>query len=57
MKWPNKSEREDFEIKGFIEAYARLLDTGKFEIVNKGETSDYIVKDIKTGEQFGVEPR
>lgn len=55
MKWPNKLEREQFEINGFIEAYARLPESRQFEVVSKGETPDYVVRDTRTGEEYGVE--
>jgi len=55
MKWPNKEEREHFEINEFIEAYARLPEARQFEVVSKGESPDYIVKASDTGEEYGVE--
>lgn len=55
MKWPDKNNREDFEIKGFIEAYSRLPEARQFEIVTKGEAPDYFVKDAAIDKEFGVE--
>ena len=55
MKWPKKSERENLEIGGFIEAYARLPEARAFEVVSKGETPDYVVKDTRSGEEYGIE--
>jgi hypothetical protein len=55
MKWPDKGKREDFEISGFIKSYARLPEARQFEVVSKGEMPDYTVKDVKTGEEFGIE--
>jgi len=55
MKWPNKSDREAFEIAGFIDAYARLPQGQKFEVVSKSEAPDYIVKDQQTGQEYGIE--
>ena len=55
MKWPKKTEREKFEIAGFTEAYARLPEGRKFEVVSKGEKPDYVVKDKQNGEEYGVE--
>jgi len=55
MKWLSKGKREDFEIKGFINAYCKLPHGRKFDIVRKEEKPDYVVRDIETGEQFGVE--
>jgi hypothetical protein len=54
-KWPNKQQREKFEITGFIEAYARLSEARQFEVVKRGEKPDYVVRDIATHEEFGVE--
>ena len=55
MNWPNKAQRENYEINGFIEAYSRLPESRKFEIVLKGDKPDYILKDAKTGDEYGVE--
>mgnify|MGYP001457234998 CR=1 FL=1 len=55
MKWPNKDEREKFEIDGFIEAYERLPEGRRLAIVSKGEKPDWIVTDTVTGEEIGVE--
>jgi hypothetical protein len=55
MKWPNKTDRENFEIAGFIEAYARLPESRQFEIVSKSERPDYLVKDKKSGQLYGIE--
>ncbi len=57
MKWPNKNEREDLEIEGFIKAYARFSDARQFKVVSKGVSPgpDYVVKDQATGDEFGVE--
>lgn len=54
-QWPNKQQRENFEITGFVEAYARLPEARRFEVVTSGDKPDYIVRDIATGEEFGVE--
>src|SRR5690606_941387 len=55
MKWPNRDEREKFEIDGPIEAYERLPESRRLAIVSKGEKPDWIVADIVTGEEIGVE--
>ncbi len=55
MEWPDKHVREEFEIKGFIESYSRLPQGIQFQIVTKNECPDYVVKDIKTDEEYGVE--
>lgn len=54
-QWPTREEREVREIEGFIQNYCRLKHGRKFEIVEKQEKPDYIVKDVMTGEHFGVE--
>jgi hypothetical protein len=53
--WPKKAERERLEIAGFIAAYARLPGSRQFEVVTKSEMPDYVVKDVRTGEEYGVE--
>lgn len=54
--WPRRTaEREQLEISGFIEAYARLPGSLQLEVVTKGEMPDYVVKDIHTGQEYGVE--
>ena len=53
--WPNKSERERYEINGFIENYACLPNNRVFEIIEKREKPDYFVIDKRTREYFGVE--
>ena len=55
MKWPTKKEREDLEVKGFIEAYRRLSHGRSFVVESEGECPDRIVKDINTSEQIGIE--
>ena len=54
-QWPKKQEREEFEIAGFIAAYSRLPGAVQFEVVRKGEMPDYVVKDLRTGQEYGVE--
>lgn len=53
--WPNKTDREQYEIKGFFQTYQQAHPDRHFEIVTKSEKPDYIVKDVNTGEIFGVE--
>jgi hypothetical protein len=55
MSWPLKDEREEYEIKGFIEHYKRLPKGREFIILEKREKPDYFIKDQKTNEIFGVE--
>jgi hypothetical protein len=55
MTWPQKTDREKFEIDGFIKAYMSLPETRQFEVVSKSESPDYIVKDKLSGEEYGVE--
>lgn len=54
-EWPKKQERERLEIFGFIAAYAQLPGSRELEVVTKGEMPDYVVKDIRTGQEYGVE--
>ena len=55
MSWPNKSEREGYEIKGFIETYQMLPHGRKLQIKAKREQPDYLLEDLETGDYFGVE--
>lgn len=55
MEWPNKEEREDFEISEFLEAYARLPEARQFKVVSKSETPDFVVRASDTGEEYGIE--
>ena len=55
MEWPDRNGREAFEIAGFIEAYTRLPDSPQLLIVSKGDKPDFVVRDAKTSQQFGVE--
>jgi len=55
MQWPDKASREDFEIDGFIKAYAKLCGSPKLSIVQKGEKPDFVVKEPGSGKEFGVE--
>ena len=54
-KWPDKNEREEFEITEFINSYERLKHGRRFKIIDKSEKPDYLVEDEKSGERFGVE--
>ena len=53
--WPDKDERESFEIEEFIRAYGQLPSSRYFKVVKKSEKPDYIVKDTSTGDIFGIE--
>lgn len=55
MRWPDKASRENFEIEGFIKAYAKLKGSRKLSIVERSEKPDFVVKDVTTCEEFGVE--
>lgn len=57
--WPNKGEREKFEIKEFIKFYKELPNGKSFKIIERGDIKysgpDYIVQEIVTGKHFGIE--
>lgn len=53
--WPAGPEREEHEIAGFITAYSRFAESRRFEVVAKREMPDYIVRDVASGEELGVE--
>lgn len=55
MIWPSKSDRETFEIAGFIDAYARLPEKRCLTVVSRGEKPDYVVRCNGDGQEFGVE--
>ncbi|MCZ6673518.1 MAG: hypothetical protein O7C75_11345 [Verrucomicrobia bacterium] len=55
MNWPNKTEREELEIAGFIEAYVRLPENQQLEVLSKGEKPDFVVRDKKNNGEYGVE--
>ena len=55
MSWPNKEDRETFEINGFIEHYARLPEKRKFKAVSRGDKPDYVVSCVESGSEYGVE--
>lgn len=55
MNWPNKEHRENFEIARFIQAYAQFPESRRFEVVSKGESPDYVLREVQTGEEYGVE--
>lgn len=55
MRWPSKKQREEQEIKGFIRSYQTIYKDVQLEILSKGEKPDYVVKDRKSAEEFGVE--
>jgi hypothetical protein len=60
MKWPSKSQRESFEIEGFIKAYARLPQPIRFSVVSDGPPPgssgpDFIVVESDQQKRYGVE--
>jgi hypothetical protein len=55
MRWPDRDRREAFEIAGFIAAYARLPGAVQLEVVAKGDRPDFIVRDVLSRQEYGVE--
>lgn len=55
MNNSSKADREEFEINGFIAAVQRLPAAKKLDVVRKRERPDYLVRDTRSGELFGVE--
>jgi hypothetical protein len=55
MDWPQKDEREEYEITGFINNFKNLPEPREFEIIEKRERLDYFIRDINNNECFGVE--
>lgn len=54
-QWPQKTEREQFEISQFISAYSRLPNARSFVVDSKQEKPDYFLKDHDTGKIYGIE--
>lgn len=55
MEWPDRNAREDFEISHFIEAYTRLPGSPQLSIMSNGDKPDFVVQDVSTAQEFGVE--
>ena len=55
-KWPNTQQSQECEIKEFIRLY-KIFAHGRDFVIEESqrEKPDYIVKDVATGEKFGVE--
>jgi len=53
--WPNTQKSQEYEIKEFIKAYKGFSHGRGLSVLEEGEKPDYIVKDNKTNERFGVE--
>lgn len=53
--WPNKKEREDYEICEFIRHYNTILLGHRVELVEMCDNPDAFVKDVLSKEIFGVE--
>ncbi len=55
IRWPNKDEREKYEIYGFISVYTQLNPHLNLIVETKKECPDYIIRDQATDKRFGVE--
>ena len=54
--WPeDKQDRERKEISMFISAYLRLSHGRQLEVEQKRDKPDYFLKDLLSGDMFGVE--
>lgn len=53
--WPNKDERENYEINEFVLQYARLPRNRELEVVEKREKPDYVARDKHTKKKYGIE--
>jgi hypothetical protein len=52
--WPTKPQREQYEMDQFIYHYGCL--TGReLQVLSRGEQPDYVVRDPRAGDEFGVE--
>lgn len=55
MNWPDKNNRQSYEINEFVKNYKEFPHGRNFEIIQQSDKPDYIVKDINTNEHFGIE--
>jgi hypothetical protein len=55
MKWPNKEERESWEIEKFIRHYEAATLNTQLRIFLKAERPDYVLVSDQTKEKLGVE--
>jgi hypothetical protein len=55
VNWPNKSEREGWEIEQFIYYHSLFHPESKLAITKNRENPDYFVRDENTDTQYGVE--
>lgn len=55
LQWPDRIEREEWEIREFIAAYARLPEGRTLKVLKQREKPDYRVVDPATDLRFGVE--
>ena len=57
-RFPNKEERENWEVDAFIRSWGEsdpAVDSGDLECVRRGEKPDRIVRNRRTGDEYGVE--
>jgi hypothetical protein len=55
IDWPSKDHAERWEISRFLDHYRRLPGARSFEIVEKSERPDWILRDVASSELLGVE--
>lgn len=53
--WPNKEDRQQIELDIFLRDYSKLEYGGQIELVRWRERPDCEVRDVKTGQIFGLE--
>src|SRR3954471_13155435 len=55
MKWPSKTERQQWEVRGFLDVYRRLPHGLDLEVVEERDKPDFFVQEAGGNRRFGVE--
>jgi len=55
LSWPSKVAQQEYEIQMFIAHYHLLPHGRKFAVVAKRDRPDYVVCDVNSGQEFGIE--
>ena len=55
MKWPSKTERQQWEVRGFLDVYRRLPHGLDLKVVEERDKPDFFVQEVGGNRRFGVE--
>ena len=55
LSWPSRFAQQEYEIQMFIAHYHLLPHGRKFAVVAKRDRPDYVVCDVNSGQEFGIE--